>query len=176
MRTHEDTCETVTSAADAILAQCESLLLELPNTVYCAESMTIRGGTIGKHLRHTLDHFAAATQDGAEVIDYDHRERDVPLETDRAAAMQTVAGLRARMQSLAMTPAATAVRIRVMVCSDGRCAELTSTLAREIAFATHHAIHHQAMMRAIAGEFGIDVNEGFGKAPSTLNHEQHRSR
>lgn len=63
------------------------------------------------------------------------------------------------------------VRVRVMVSGDGAETELVSSLARELAFATHHAVHHQAMMRAIAGEFGVEASSDFGKAPSTINHE-----
>jgi hypothetical protein len=48
---------------------------------------------------------------------------------------------------------------------------LGSTLARELAFASHHAIHHHAMMKAIAQEHGQAAESGFGVAPSTLNHE-----
>jgi uncharacterized damage-inducible protein DinB len=58
-----------------------------------------------------------------------------------------------------------------MVAGDGSCATLSTTIGRELAFATHHGVHHQAMMRAIAGEFGVDVSPTFGKAPSTINHE-----
>jgi hypothetical protein len=53
--------------------------------------------------------------------------------------------------------------------------ELVSTLGRELAFATHHAVHHQAMMKAIAFEFGVEVEECFGKAPATVNAERTRS-
>ena len=35
----------------------------------------------------------------------------------------------------------------------------------------HHAIHHHAVMGAIAMEQGLDIPAGFGKAPSTINHE-----
>jgi hypothetical protein len=59
-----------------------------------------------------------------------------------------------------------------MLSGDGHEAELESTLGRELVFATHHAIHHHAMMSAIASEFGIKVGPDFGKAPSTINHER----
>ncbi len=64
------------------------------------------------------------------------------------------------------------VRVRVMVGADGSTAELRSTLARELAFAAHHAVHHHAMVRAIAAEFGREMPEDLGKAPSTLHHER----
>jgi len=63
------------------------------------------------------------------------------------------------------------VRVRVMLCADGQHAELGSTLGRELAFAAHHAVHHHAMVAAIAAEFGLSAPDGFGRAPSTIHHE-----
>jgi len=166
------TCGPLVAAADAVLAQCEGILLGVPDAAYSAPSQTIQGGTLGKHLRHTLDHFAAACAPGA--IDYDHRERDVPMETDRRAALAALAVLRDRLSAQGARDSAEPVRVRVMICADGRCEELTSTLGRELAFAAHHAVHHIAMMRAIAGEFGIELDAGVGKAPATLNYEGSR--
>ena len=64
------------------------------------------------------------------------------------------------------------VRIRVMLSGDGTEAELDSTVVREVAFATHHGIHHVAMMKAIAGEMGVSLDGDIGKAPSTIQHER----
>jgi hypothetical protein len=59
-----------------------------------------------------------------------------------------------------------------MLTSDGVDAELGSTLGRELAFATHHAVHHHAMLGAIAAELGVATPPEFGKAPSTIRHER----
>jgi len=174
-------CEILAAAAGALLAQCEGFVLDLPDAAYTAESVTLRGGTVGKHLRHTLDHFAAALgwATGGEVasqdaIDYDRRERNVPMETDRHAAIAGIAQLRERLAEVSLQALDAPVRVRVMVSGDGQEAELRSTLGRELAFATHHAVHHQAMMQAIAREFGLEAAGGFGKAPSTLKFERGR--
>jgi uncharacterized damage-inducible protein DinB len=174
-------CETLAVAAGHLLAQCEAFVLSLPDAAFTAESVTLQGGTVGKHLRHTLDHFAAALgwATGGEVtsqdaIDYDRRERNVPMETDRHAAVAGIAQLRDRLAEVSLQALDAPVRVRVMVTSDGQEAELRSTLGRELAFATHHAVHHQAMMQAIAREFGLETAGGFGKAPSTLKHERGR--
>lgn len=167
--TPANTCAPLAAAADGVLAQCEAMVLAVPDAAYAVESIVMRGGTFGKHLRHTLDHFAAAAASEA-VIDYDRRIRDVPMESDRHAALSAIAGLRERIALLADAPLASPVRVRVMVSAQGHEHELPSTLGRELAFATHHAVHHQAMMKAIAGEFGIDTDDRAGKAPSTLHH------
>lgn len=169
-----NTAHAVTEAARHMLGQCGAFVGALPDTVYTAEAETIRGGTVGKHIRHALDHFHAALAglNSPEPIDYDHRERDQPMEADRAAACGAISALSARLAELDPAVLDRPVRVRVMLAADGTMAELVSTLARELAFATHHAVHHQAMMKTIAAEFGIQANADFGKAPSTLNHQR----
>lgn len=166
----------VVSAAVALLDQCDAFVREVPDTAYTADSRTLKGGTIGKHVRHVLDHYAAILVgiDSATAIDYDRRERDVPMETRRQSALENVERTRLRLGSLTAEQLDGPARIRVMLAGDGTEAELESTLARELAFATHHAVHHHAMMKAIAEEHGVNAGADFGKAPSTLNYE-HRA-
>ncbi len=163
----------VAAAADAILAQCAGFVEALPDRAYTADSRLIRGGSVGKHVRHVLDHFSAifTAADLGEAIAYDRRERNVPMETQREHALTTIAELRGRVTQSGPTLGGT-VRVRVMLSASGQEAELSSTVARELAFATHHAIHHHAMMKAIASEFGVGSDDQFGKAPSTLSFER----
>lgn len=168
----------VAQQADAILAQCACFIEALPDAAYVTPSNGIKGGTIGKHVRHCLDHYRALIEGHADgrVVEYDHRERNVPIEVDRAQALEAVQSLRLRIGALASDRLNDAVRIRVMLAGDGSEAELGSTLARELAFASHHAIHHHAMMKAIAQEHGQPASSEFGVAPSTLNFETHERR
>ncbi len=163
----------VVGAARALLSQCVSFVGDVPEAVYTAESQVMPGGTVGKHLRHVVDHYQAILRGRrhAATIDYDHRERDVPMETCRDTAHRTLAGVAEELSTLTERDMHAPVRIRVMIAGDGTETELGSTLARELAFATHHGVHHQAMMRAIAGEFGVEASSEFGKAPSTIHHE-----
>lgn len=165
-------CAGVVGAALALLEQCDAFIRLLPEQAYTADSATIRGGTIGKHIRHLLDHFDAILVgvEAEAAIDYDHRERDVPMELRPVAALEGIERTRRRLAGLMARPLDGPARIRVMLAADGSEAEFGTTIARELAFATHHAIHHQAMMRAIAQEHGVAPGPDFGKAPSTINH------
>lgn len=168
------TCPAVVAAATALLAQCRDLIKSVPQSVYARDSRALAGGTIGKHVRHVLDHYVAVVN-GAEcgnVIDYDRRERNVPMEVDPEQAIVTMDHVLAKLIGTKLCDPDMALRIRVMVAADGTEVELGTTFARELAFATHHAVHHQAMIAAISREFGCAVDERFGKAPSTLHHEQ----
>jgi uncharacterized damage-inducible protein DinB len=172
-------CAALALAAEAVLSQCQAFVLSVSDASYSTPSSTIRGGTIGKHLRHTLDHFSAVLGVVAEPdqpIDYDARERNVPMETDRRIAITAMSDLRDQLAAAASEGLERTVRVRVMIDAEGRTADLGSTLGRELAFATHHAVHHQAMMKAIATEFGVAVSDQFGKANSTVQFEASHGR
>ncbi len=162
------------AAAELMLAQCQGVIAGLSDAAYVAPSRVLPGGTVGKHVRHVLDHFAAAllVLDRPEaVIDYDHRRRETDVEACRAAAARAIAAARDGLRRVDARTGAARVRVLVMLASDGACDTLESTLAREVAFAAHHGVHHYAMIGAIARELGVNPPGAFGKAPSTLNAE-----
>lgn len=165
-------CPPVAAAVSAILDQCARFVGALPPDVYTRTSQSIKGGTIGKHVRHTVDHFAAALAclDTRQPIDYDRRSREVPMETSPAVALQAITALRTRVESLDDRALRGPVQIQVMLTGDGTEATLDSSLGRELHFAFHHAVHHHAMLKAIACEFGCEPTPDFGLAPSTINY------
>jgi uncharacterized damage-inducible protein DinB len=164
----------VAFAARAMLDQCEAFIRAIDGPFYAADSSVLKGGSIGKHVRHVLDHYRAifAAISGNSVVDYDRRERNVPMETSPAAALDAIGRLRSELDRLGSAAMGSPIRIRVMLGGDGSQAELISSIGRELAFATHHAVHHHAMLGAIASEFGVQTGPEFGKAPSTINHER----
>lgn len=164
---------SVCLAADAILEQAAQYIGRVDDDQFVQESKVVPGGTIGKHMRHLMDHFRCAiTTDCNEPIDYDHRCRGGCVEEDRDAAINEIATLRSLMGGLGVDQLSETVVTRVMLCGDGQTADLESTRAREIFFAMHHAIHHNAILKAIGLELGFECPEGFGTAPSTINFEQ----
>ena len=104
-------------AADAILSQCADYIDRVDDDQFVQESKVVPGGTIGKHIRHTLDHFRCAiTTDCAEPIDYDHRKRGGSVEADRDAAKTEIATLRSLMGALGVENLNETVTTRVMLC------------------------------------------------------------
>ncbi|MBL4591846.1 MAG: hypothetical protein JKY96_07790 [Phycisphaerales bacterium] len=161
----------VAAGADAILDQCACFVDGLDDDQFVRPSKIV-GGTIGMHMRHTLDHFRSAiTTPCSDLIDYDHRERGGSLETCRTATLAEITTLRSLIGGLDEPAMASPMTACVMVSSDGQTAELGSTRARELFFAMHHAIHHNALVKAIGNEIGITSDDCFGKAPSTINFE-----
>lgn len=162
----------VCGAADAILEQCEDYIDRVDDDQFVYPSKVVPGGTIGKHIRHTLDHFRCAiTADCQNPIDYDHRRRGGSVESSREAAKIEIATLRSLLGELSESDLGQTVTTRVMICADGETCDLESTRARELFFAMHHAIHHHAILKAIGIELGFSCPDGFGTAPSTINSE-----
>lgn len=160
-------------AADAILEQFVAYIDRVDDDQFVIESKAVPGGTIGKHIRHALDHFRCAiTTCCTQAIDYDHRCRGGNVEKCRDEAKAEIGMLRSLMGELSEEKLNEPMTASVMICSDGQTCDLQTTRAREIFFAMHHAIHHNAILKAIGIELGFECPEGFGTAPSTINFEQ----
>jgi len=142
------------------------------------QSKYIPGSTIGKHLRHARDHFAMlfeciSDREGQSsspvtpvILTYDSRKRNTPMESSieaaRAALLETVISLQETVPNVNLDHAINLHAVtpypQVMQTSFGR----------EVWFSSLHAIHHWSMIRVIMAEQGLQVDDTFGVAPSTL--------
>ncbi|MEO1511363.1 MAG: DinB family protein [Planctomycetota bacterium] len=171
------------AAADAVLLQAASLLDSLSDDQYAASHERAKGASIGQHLRHALDHFRvllergpAATGDDAEPVCYDRRERGTAIESDRAAAGRLIAELRDQLAQCEEVDLNWPVSVSVMIDAEGNEIAIESGMLRELAFVTHHAIHHLAMIRPLAEDLGVGLTDGFGRAPSTCKHDRETAK
>ena len=131
--------------------------------------------SLGKHVRHLLDHYICFQRDlPSGLIDYDQRQRDCQLETDKDYALLRIKQLRHFL--LSIIPSGQVDQpLQVLLCSDvetpsGETTE--STLGRELQFLQGHSVHHFALMAAMLRFAGDNVDHDFGVAPSTLVHEK----
>lgn len=168
----EHACLSAVAAIGA-LQQCAVLLRRLDDRAYSTAGTIAGNGSIGQHVRHSLDHFAAALAGvhGA-VINYDRRERGTSIESSTGLALGEIERITGQLSEIDDHAARRRVRIRVVIDASGAEDEHDSTLGRELAFAAHHAVHHHAMIASIADAMGVEVPAGFGKAPATLAHER----
>lgn len=142
--------------------------------------------SIGQHVRHSMDHLEraahAATNAEEREIHYDVRTRGVADENDMDAAASRILRVEAQLEGVTSNPAYISVtshpiRACFMLSGDSELEyNLPSTVARELGFAAHHAIHHLAMVRIIAtktvGLSDLELPQDFGRAPSTVNYDQ----
>ncbi|CAO1629504.1 unnamed protein product [Sympodiomycopsis kandeliae] len=150
-----------------------------------AVSKSVAGSTVGKHLRHVLDHFRLfldqvegslgnQTTDLA-VVDYDRRARSVPIETSVEAAYEEFSRTRDRIANFLSSPNGSILDRSILLhATTPILQEFTTTIGRELWFITLHSIHHYALARVILNELGVaeGVSKEFGVAPSTLVYRQ----
>lgn len=180
---NECSSDSIALAVGACLDELAALVRTLAPAQYQARSSErFAHATIGGHVRHCLDHARpvldietrAGSPNDAE-IDYDHRERGTPIESDPAAALAELTRLAELARAAADADSTQPVRVVIMPDASGRTVSLDSSLGRELAFVLSHTIHHASTIRGIAVEMGCGVPERLGYAPSTLAH-QDRSR
>jgi hypothetical protein len=147
-------------------------------------------------------HSAAAAKDLYLVLPYDQRQRGGPDESDIVIARERIAQVQRAVDEILLRCGSVADEEGTFSSSsvdgddffDGAVAEtpvaaefmlsgdslvefrLPSTVARELGFGVHHAIHHMAMVRIIVlSERWLQPDQlepDFGRAPSTIRHDR----
>lgn len=136
---------------------------------------------VGAHLRHVAD-FVRAFLDGQRTgrIDFDARRRDERLEREPARAAAHLRALVTELDDLGLSDADSIaqpvlVRSEAPSGSGPRDHWLESTIGRELAALLGHTVHHYALVAVALHGLGIEVPDGFGVAPSTLDYQRARS-
>lgn len=156
----------------AILQQGQSFLSSLSDEQYNYNSVQ-QPSSIGKHIRHILDHFMAV-EHGLEagVINYEHRHRGGEIESSKQLAISVFEHLTSWFESLPndiMThPVEVIADIGVGAIHEQH---IPSTVGRELMFACSHATHHYALLKLFV-DINTDNIAGFGVAPSTMNNDE----
>jgi len=139
----------------------------------------IVNASVGQHIRHSMDHIDLASrlvvEDEMNELHYDLRERGGNDEENIDAALGRIERIRQRLTNKNDGIINRPVQAFFMLSADPTEFHLPSTLSRELGFATHHAIHHMAMVKIIALETlkipTEDLPSDFGRAPSTVVHD-----
>ena len=158
-------------ACIGILDQGEALLQALDDEEYGKSRSG--GASLGAHYRHCLEHFQSLF-DGVplDLIDYDARKRDPQIETLRAVGIERTRELRRLAQAFDATLLSQTVTIRCAISIDEKSPLVASTIEREMMFCISHAVHHYALMVILCRDLKLQLPEGFGVAPSTLNYRK----
>jgi hypothetical protein len=142
--------------------------------------------SIGQHIRHSMDHIdrvvVAASDPDQREIHYDTRKRGVLDERDMDAAKERILRVDSSLDKLSSSSGYVpvlghSIEACFMLSGDSEMEYmLPSTVARELGFAAHHAIHHLAMVKVIATSSLINLEDSdlpsdFGRAPSTVNYD-----
>lgn len=148
------------------------LLARLSDAQYSADAPGPYRSSIGKHIRHNLDHFSAFFA-GIVLgrIDYESRQRNELIERSTAHCADFIRSFLDQLSKLEIA-ACSVVHVRL---EDGAPLEaatwVQSSIERELQFLLGHTVHHHAIIAMILGQHGIAGPEGFGVAPSTQRYE-----
>jgi hypothetical protein len=127
--------------------------------------------SVGSHLRHVLE-FYECFLDGVESshIDYDARKRDESVERNRFVAADRIRSIIQRLETAPALRGDSTVFVRMEDAEAGRFQDpfLCSSVSRELQVLSSHTIHHFALIALTLKFHGIDVDQEFGVAPSTL--------
>ncbi len=169
---HFDDARRIVNAAVAILSQGEDLLRALSIETYTRRVPLAFNACIGGHYRHCLDHFTSLWRGlDADTVDYDHRERDVRIESQPEFALTLTRKMRVQLEQLPLGALDSPVRARCEVSyAHGDSPVTGSTFGRELVYAIAHAIHHYALISVMARLMEARLPEHFGVAPSTVAH------
>lgn len=160
------------------LKQGIDLLSSIDDEQYARNNGKYFKSGIGRHFRHILEHYQSLINRHSDKINYDERARDLRLETDRTFAIKTMRSIIDSLQVFLDNPPLIDKKIAVKS-NEGIGEEESpwspSSLRREFQFLISHTVHHYALIALILKTMGIETEENFGKAPSTLKYEQQQS-
>jgi uncharacterized damage-inducible protein DinB len=128
--------------------------------------------TVGKHVRHIIDHYQAFLLGLDEMavpkVNYEHRQREKALETQPGTA-----GHRLRLVGECLGQLLDdhhQAPILLDYPTGKGSVEMPSCLGRELAFLSSHTIHHMAIIGLLAEQLNVEPDRTFGVHPSTLRY------
>lgn len=154
-----------------VLRQGIELVESLDDDLYARSQEPVASSGIGGHIRHCVDHVQCFLDGLVEGrIDYDARQRDLRVETDRAYAARRMGAAVTGLEALRASPRPGEADLRVkMDVPDGAEAFWTaSSIERELQSLISHTVHHFALIAFLVRLNGCATTDDFGVALSTL--------
>lgn len=155
------------------LSEIHALLLQLSNAQYTYAAKLLSEATIGQHVRHILEFYQSVLKGvDTKVINYDLRERNLLIESDKDFAIQII--------NIIHTVLSLDVQDEPFILEGNFSSEpdkqtqIQTTLFRELAYCLEHSIHHQALIKVGLIELNSAsfIDETFGLAPATIRYKK----
>lgn len=164
-------CPSVSGNLEAI-SQGLELCRQLDQNSYNHKATPYVQSSIGEHLRHINDlYFAIKNEANVGVVDYDHRRRGAPVESDLEVGIAELEQIESWLKQLTDEQLDRNISIlsEASISSQQVC-EIPSNMRRELLFVASHTIHHFALMRVAAIHCDVETNEHLGYAPATATY------
>lgn len=152
-----------------IINQLIGLLRQLPAGIYHEPLRSLHHHSIGQHTRHIVEFYQCLLNGLAEgEVNYDGRERNLRIETDKAYALQVLEHLVAQItQTWADKP-----MVLQQTFGTSEVQSLSTSFFRELTYLIEHTIHHLAIIKIGLNETYPDIclSANFGVAHSTIQY------
>lgn len=145
-----------------------SVLLQLPDCgSYTNSCEALSNATIGQHTRHIIELYQCLLAGyPSGKINYDDRKRNSFYENDTTAAIAVIKEIQQNLEQPDK-------EVNIFFGTNDNPVCIESNYYREVLYNLEHCIHHQALIKvALLTIKGINIDGGFGIAPSTLQHLQ----
>jgi hypothetical protein len=144
------------------------VLEQLRNTTsYNKPCEALSNATIGQHTRHIIELYQCLIggyPDGK--INYDGRKRNPLYENDIPAAIEVIRDIQKNLEQPDK-------QVNIFCGTNDNSVCIESNYYREVLYNLEHCIHHQALIKVgLLSIKDIDIADGFGVAPSTLQYRQ----
>jgi hypothetical protein len=145
-----------------------NVLLQLPDqSSYANPCEALSNATIGQHTRHIIELYQCLLAGyPSGKINYDDRKRNTLYENDTTAAIEIIKEIQQNLQQPDK-------QLNIFCGTNDNSICIESNYYREVLYNLEHCIHHQALIKvALLTIKNINIDGGFGVAPSTLQHRQ----
>ena len=152
-----------------IIDQLIDLLNDIELSVYKDALQPLHYSTVGQHVRHITEFYLCALT-GYEngIVNYDSRERNLLIESDKDFAVKTLENVKQQLKSLKSD------RNLILKSKFGgdETLDISSSFFRELTYLIEHTIHHLAIIKIGLNEVYPEINipKKFGVAHSTLQY------
>ncbi len=160
------------TACLGIFSQLSQLINQLTEQDYTAPIRSLGNGTIGQHLRHTLEFFICLEK-GCElqVVNYDKRAHDKLIESDKFIALSALNSIQDFILRQDINKPLT-LEVGYDLHTDTPVTVQTN-FQRELVYNIEHAVHHMAIIKIGLREIAphIELPFDFGIAASTVRYQ-----
>lgn len=154
----------------ATLLQLQQALSGLTRDQYAKPLEVLSNSSIGEHTRHVIEFFQALGK-GYESghVNYDKRQRNYILETDRDAAAMEIAFIQMNIEKQDKEIQLTGTYSK----DSDQEVSVNTTYYRELIYNLEHLIHHMAVIKiGIRDSTTVSVPSEFGVASATIRHKK----
>jgi len=156
-----------------ILSQLSDLVHQITEQDFTKPVATLGNSTIGQHLRHTLEFFICLERGfEAGLVNYDKREHDKLIESDKFIALSTLNKINEFITSQHQDKA---LKLEAGYDLDKEVyVTINTNFLRELVYNIEHAVHHMAIMKIGIREVApyVVLSHDFGIAASTIRWQE----